>query len=92
MVFKDSLTRGMEATREKIVMLGGCWGPPGVEGVEEEVEDPVADIARGSDGGGGGEGRRREGWDFSREGLGSQPFYQVEHQGSNDSHVIPRVG
>ena len=59
----------MDATREKMVRLGGCWGLLGVEGVVEEAEvDPVvADIVRGGggDGGGGGEEREGRGWDFS---------------------------
>lgn len=68
MLVKDSFTSGMEATREKIVRVGGCWGLLGVSGVEEaEVEVSVADIARGG-GDGGGEEERKGRWDFWREG------------------------
>ena len=52
MVAKDSFTRGMEATREKIVRLGGCWGLLGVEGVEvpgvaDIVEEEEATVVVG---------------------------------------------
>jgi len=50
MTVRDSFTSGMEATREKIVRLGGCWELAGVPGVVE-VEVSVEDIARGDDGG-----------------------------------------
>lgn len=84
MLVKDSFTSGMEATREKIVRVGGCWGLLGVSGVEEaEVEVSVADIARGG-GDGGGEEERKGRWDFWRGGLDLQPFYQVEHWGAAD--------
>lgn len=46
MVAKDSFTSGMEATREKIVRVGGCLEVVEVSGVGE-VEDSVEDIVRG---------------------------------------------
>jgi flavin reductase (DIM6/NTAB) family NADH-FMN oxidoreductase RutF len=48
MVAKDSFTSGMEATREKIVRVGGCWV---VVGEVVEVEVSVEDIVRGDGGG-----------------------------------------
>jgi len=80
MVIKDSFTRGMEATREKIVRLGGGWGRllgGAGEGTWEEAEEvpDVADIVRGGGGDGGGGGEERNGifrergwtrWDFIR--------------------------
>ena len=67
----------MEATREKIVRVGGCWELVGVSGAEEEEEDvSVADIVRG--GGGGGEGEREEGMGFlARGGLVRSRFIRL---------------
>ena len=48
MLAKDSLTSGMEATREKMVRVGGCWGVVGESGVVVvAVEVSVEDIVRG---------------------------------------------
>ena len=43
MVVKDSFTSGMEAPREKIVRVGGCWEvvASGVVEVEVSVEDDI---------------------------------------------------
>ena len=51
MVAKDSFTSGMEATREKMVRVGGCRGAVEESGVVEVEVSVVEDIARGDDDG-----------------------------------------